>query len=311
MKFRYLNIDNFHHLAPLWCMNYMAAARLMDHQLVISHDDDSLRWKRWDSKLEFWIELNPEEIRIAVPLPNDIDTRGRMLFHGWTSPFGGIGAASIPMNDLLNGAPSKNGTYSIYIHYLHHNYKLAYIGLTKQPWSVRTSQHASSARSGSNYIFHRAIRDKKEKSITHAILHSGLSYEEAMSKEEELIREYTLYLLGLNMIPGGFAGLRYLQELGCSASAEHRDDAINSICDRQSLNGRPNPLCASRWASDQEFVNSIICGHSGRLTVQQVKLGRLMASIGHDIQKITESVGARNVSQVQRLIRGSTYSRVF
>ncbi|MES9981682.1 MAG: hypothetical protein ABW107_23470, partial [Candidatus Thiodiazotropha sp. 6PLUC5] len=42
----------------------------------------------------------------------------------------------------------------------------------------------------------------------------NLSYEEAMDVEEKMVERSTLYPKGLNKIPGGFAGTKFLHKMG-------------------------------------------------------------------------------------------------
>lgn len=131
-----------------------------------------------------------------------------------------------------------------------------------------------------------------------------------MSLEEEFVENLSLYPLGLNMIPGGFAGIRYLSTLGITArNAAERDEQMEALAARENVDGKPNPLCAARWVADQDFVNRVICGHSGRLTVAQVRQIRLHASFGRAVRDVSNVTGS-SVSQVKRVLSGDAYGRV-
>jgi len=132
-----------------------------------------------------------------------------------------------------------------------------------------------------------------------------------MDEEESLVDEFSLYPLGLNMIPGGFAGMAYLHKLGFTASsAKERDAVIEQIAQRETVAGNPNPLCAARWAADQDFANRIICGHGNRLSVEQVLGIRALGSFGKPAEEIAQRMGLDDTRRVKRVLSGSRYSRV-
>jgi hypothetical protein len=115
---------------------------------------------------------------------------------------------------------------------------------------------------------------------------------------------------GLNMIPGGYAGLKYLHSLGLrKTTAWDKDIVVERLPRLETIDGRPNPLCAARWQTDQNFVNKVICGHGARLTVEHVREARLMSDKGLTGFAIAASL-CRSEDQIMRLLRGKTYTRV-
>lgn len=184
-----------------------------------------------------------------------------------------------------------------------------YLGITRRPWHERFQEHMRAAATGSQLLFHRALRVRKHGWLETAIDAVG-SYEQMMQREEEGVAEFALYPNGLNMIPGGFAGIRYLASMGLQArNAEERDARLVDLIQLPSVNGSPNPLCAARWKSDQEYVNSVICGHSGRLTLDQVRNTRMLAASGYDTPKIAGIIGD-SAERVRRVLDNKRYQRV-
>lgn len=184
-----------------------------------------------------------------------------------------------------------------------------YVGVTRRAWHERFQEHLRASATGSQLLFHRALRVRKHGWLETVIDGVG-DYEQMMRFEEESVAAFALYPNGLNMIPGGFAGIRYLASLGFQArDAEERDVRLTELIELPAVNGSPNPLCAARWASDQEFVNSVICGHSGRLAVDQVRNIRMLSASGYDENKIAAMV-ADAPARVRRVLDNKRYSRV-
>ena len=90
-----------------------------------------------------------------------------------------------------------------------------YTGLTSRSWMIRFREHRQAAGAGSPLLFHRALRDAlfPVAVVEHEVLRAGLTEDEALSVEEAEVEETSLFPLhprGLNMVPGGRAGLRFL-----------------------------------------------------------------------------------------------------
>jgi hypothetical protein len=230
------------------------------------------------------------------------------------NPFMGLLSISTPQHVLLvpipllmRGRPEVRETNTVYYHGFNEPAE-TYIGITQNRWAERFAQHRYSANSGSPYLFHRKMRSN-EGPMVHRVIASGLSRDAAMAMEESLVED-TLYPRGLNMIPGGYAGLKYLHSLGLrKTTAWDKDIVVERLPRLETIDGRPNPLCAARWQTDQNFVNKVICGHGARLTVEHVREARLMSDKGLTGFAIAASL-CRSEDQIMRLLRGKTYTRV-
>lgn len=191
-----------------------------------------------------------------------------------------------------------------------------YTGVTKRGWRTRWAEHLRAAQSGSHYRFHEAIRQWQgvARMTMHQIIGHAKSEQLAMSMEERIVARDTLYPLGLNMIPGGNAGLAYLRRIGAIGNNERVsvDDVqrvINRFFENTSRKGIPNPLAAANWL-DPDYAEKVICAGPDRLKAQQIRDARVLSLLGHDVGAIAEKVGARNVDQVRRVLSGETYSRI-
>ena len=90
--------------------------------------------------------------------------------------------------------------------YKHTNKKSgkSYIGLTCRGMDVRWNEHLTSARTGSPYHFHNAIRKYGEDTWSHKIVADGIkSFKEAQKTERDFIRKYDSLDNGYNMTIGG------------------------------------------------------------------------------------------------------------
>jgi hypothetical protein len=141
----------------------------------------------------------------------------------------------IPLRALMKGGPPLKGTYTVYLHALLSKEagEFVYYGITKRSWNVRFAEHTKSAvkdNSGRSFakrmnqliraraaeISGHATDDPKLKGIVSVLCAVGLTEEAAMETEEYLVEKYSLsskHPNGLNMIPGGRAGFKALQEL--------------------------------------------------------------------------------------------------
>jgi hypothetical protein len=221
-----------------------------------------------------------------------------------------------PLGAILSDIASLEGTYTVYHHCLYDGISPPknYVGITRKGWGPRYRQHLNAAKSGSPYLFHEALRRSNVTEV-HSVLGLGLSYEVAMDLEGRLVDQLSLYPMranGLNMIPGGFAGIRYLHKLGLKnigpRQMEHRSALVRQAIKRAAREGKPNPWLAAMWRSD-EFAASRICGNPNNLDLEQVREARLLADFGWSIEKIAERFVCSS-ERVRRLLRGSTYSRV-
>ena len=307
MKFTAVNPHNVAWLVPRWALDPFALARALEDVLV-RYRDTGASFPAY-KKLGFWIVVSPSNDGWNIELKESDETSSPeepgCLFiecDDW--------AIGLPLNAVLRGHERLEGLHLVYQHAFAVECPLGYIGITKQRWFDRLAQHRASAAAGSPYVFHRSMRQHEDSRQIHRVLLAGVNYDTAMALEEELVGEMTLYPLGLNMIPGGRAGIRYLGSLGVFArSAKERDAAVELLAGSERVAGQPNPLCAARWQADPDYAARVICGHSGRLTVDQVQMVRRMAAIGYSSQSIA---GVLNISaaRIGKVVRGKTYARV-
>jgi hypothetical protein len=178
------------------------------------------------------------------------------------------------------------------------------------------SEHFREVQSGSNKTFHSAWRQyagNNNVHLTSELIIANHTFNEIMAWEEWAVDQQMAAGTSLNMIPGGFKGMKFLHEHRITnlprVTIEERDDAVKRY---QALNPRagiPNLLISQLW-NDPEYAENVICGGEGRLTADQVRRIRGLSDVGTPIERITELVNARNQLQVERVLKGVTYSRI-
>ena len=191
-----------------------------------------------------------------------------------------------------------------------------YIGISKRNWLERMSEHFREVRTGSSKTFHAAWR--RYVGTKKARLHSELivtnhTFKQIMDWEEDQVELQMGQGNSLNMIPGGFKGLKFLHEhrllTNPIASLGERDAAIALHEVISPRTGIPNLLISELW-KDPDYAALVICGAEGRLTPDQVRLIRLLAAQGVAYEDILKRVGARNMLQIRRVAEGDTYTRI-
>lgn len=249
----------------------------------------------------------------------------------------------IPLRYVLKGLPKLENTYMVYLHVLKMEDSMDYVyyGITKRGWMKRFNEHMSAALcERSPLLFHRTLREgilgrmtqlygnvsvatkkaeKVEKILVgnhHAICAAGLTEERALETEEYLVGKYSFSLpSGLNMIPGGKAGISYLHKLNVLPANvpvlvdEDRERIIKQYIEEHPRKGNPNPLIAQHW-NDSDYAAKVICGRDGRLSIEQVQLIREAALEGLSVSEIRELINANNDQQVKRVLDGKTYGRI-
>lgn len=310
MKLKNINPQHVEHMVPSWVMNPIALAKGLDEQLsALFEQRPKLQPKRWDKSVRFWIEVEESGDQWLVRVVEPAGEHEHLYCGQVVISFAGRSLV-VPLNAMFKGSDRLDTSHCVYVHTIMTECPMSYIGITKHRWFDRYAQHKSSAERGSSFVFHAALRDHADKPVQHRVLLAGLNYASALHYEEQFVADMTLYPNGLNMIPGGNAGIRYLHKLGIIArTAEERDQQIEAIAERETIGGQPNPLCAARWAADQDYVNRVICGHSGRLTVAQVRQIRLLSSFGRGAVEVSAASGA-SIAQVKGVVSGSVYGRV-
>lgn len=192
-----------------------------------------------------------------------------------------------------------------------------YVGVTSRNWLERMEEHMREMHSGSRKQFHAAWRAYAGDS--RVILGSELivlnhKYVGIMGWEEMLVDQHMASGVSLNMIPGGFKGHRFLHEHRITSreriTLAERELAIAAYVRTHSPKVKvPNLLLSKLWEND-EFYLKVLAGRSDVLVPAQVVRIRQLAAEGLDATSIVESVGARHVEQVRRVLAGKTYRRV-
>lgn len=145
----------------------------------------------------------------------------------------------------------------------------------------------------------------------------GLTEQQAMDTEEYLVDKYSLsskHKRGLNMIPGGYEGIRTLHVLSFIKEAtildtEAREEMLNGYLKDHPRLGVLSPGVAAKW-NDPEYAEAVICGRENRLEAGQVREIRYLSVLGYSVEAIRERVGAIDEGQVQRVLAGRTYARI-
>jgi len=81
-----------------------------------------------------------------------------------------------------------------------------YIGMTQRTLEQRWNSHCSSARNGSPFRFHSAIRKYGEDGFDKEVLYENLEIDECRLIEEQTIESYDTLNSGYNATPGGCGG---------------------------------------------------------------------------------------------------------
>lgn len=206
-----------------------------------------------------------------------------------------------------------------------------YVGITGRSWQQRSQEHHYAARRGSLLRFHRALRNElfEVYAHEHIVLRAGLNRPQALRIEEIEVEERTLHDLhpnGLNMIPGGEAGLRYLAGMikrpRSSIDLEKVDalleQAIIDSLRQPGLNTEKhhtNEKLAALWRDDIAFRIKAMTNQHNRLSYLQIRSARIWHAAGWALEKIFEKIkGIEDriiqQDQISRLLDGKTYKTI-
>lgn len=211
-----------------------------------------------------------------------------------------------------------------------------YIGITKRNWKKRYQEHLNSSRNQSYLRFHRCLREEffKIGAIEHIVDRAGITEDEAMLIEEKNVEQISLYPIfpkGLNMIPGGKAGLKFLHEhskkIGYTINNEISADIFESELIKmedfnlkQIMKGKNNNLrnekLAELWATDINFRIKAITNQKHHFSYEQIQCARLLNASGWEMEKIFENIKKIsndkeiNINQLENLLIGNTYSSI-
>lgn len=192
-----------------------------------------------------------------------------------------------------------------------------YLGVSSRNWLVRMEEHMREIRSGSGKRFHaawRAYAGDSRVMLNSELIVLNHSFAGIMGWEEQQVDAHMAAGNSLNMIPGGFKGMRFLHEHRVTRRArmslDERDKAIEAYVRREGIRpSLPNPFLARLW-EDDAFYLKVLAGRSDVLVPAQVLEIRRLSAGGTDEAAIAVAVGARNVEQVRRVLAGKTYRRV-
>ncbi|MCZ4337734.1 hypothetical protein [Shewanella colwelliana] len=230
---------------------------------------------------------------------------------------------SFPLQYIMKGYPKIKNQHFGYCHKIAlfdegggFDKEYVYVGVTGRNWLQRMNEHFYEIKSGSNKLFHQTWREfagQKNVMLSSELVVGDHTYEQIMSWEEDFVDRYMELGVSLNMIPGGFKGMRFLHKHRLlnsdKVSIKERDAALVEYQRQHPKAGIPNLLISKLW-KDDEYAARIICGPEGRLSVQQVQEIRKLNTMGIPLEKIVEQVNALNIQQVQRVIGGKTYTRI-
>jgi hypothetical protein len=176
----------------------------------------------------------------------------------------------------------------------------AYVGITSRSWVARYNEHRAAARHGSPYAFHDALRCMGDRPFMfHEIMAAGLSRDAALDLEEMLVSKLSLRPLGLNEIPGGKMGMRYL------ASLLRRDRVTNHEWEhRQGLIKR----VIQRVRDDAAIAAGIVANprNFSRADIITIVYSERSGSTPRDIARALKCDSRRIIN----LLSGRTYSKI-
>ncbi|MBN1472576.1 MAG: hypothetical protein JW925_12410 [Syntrophaceae bacterium] len=238
---------------------------------------------------------------------------------------------SVPLQFVLKCWGDADKGFQGYIHTIQPNLNLIsnydhsnsreskyydYVGITGRNWLLRLDEHFREMHRGSKTKFHSLWRKYAGQDnfwFSSFLKDINMTFEEAMKWEEEDVDKLGLGTTGLNMIPGGFKGLRFLHKCriieSTDISLEKRDYAIAEYYRRNPRKGLPNPFIAELW-KDDSFYLKVIEAKEKTLSPDQVKSIRLLNKEGKSVSQIVNDVSALNEQQVKNVISGRTYKRI-
>jgi len=240
----------------------------------------------------------------------------------------------IPLQFLLKGWGDASNGYQCYTHVISQNMNQRkdfsdlkemreadtdsyyYVGITGRNWLLRLGEHIDEIHRGSERKFHKAWRESMGMTdvlFTSSLRNINLTYEDAMNWEEASVDNIAIDGNSLNMIPGGFKGLKFLHEHRIinriDISIEERDRAIAEFVKRHPRKGVPNLFISELW-EDDEFYQKVIEAKPKTLTAEQVRKIRELYKHGKTASEIVDAVGALNELQVKNVISGKYYGRI-
>lgn len=263
-----------------------------------------------DSKIQSKVEKNDWCVLYRLRIAD--------RFHGtpWDIEF--------PLQMVMKYYPHKsNGAYFGYCHAIalmdeknRAKDEYFYVGVTRWNWLTRMAEHFREINSASNKTFHRAWRNhigRRDVVLTSQLVVDNHTFDEIMHWEEVEVGRSKEAGTSLNMIPGGFKGMRFLHEHRLTnsprVSLKERDRAIKEFQKQHPRAGVPNLLIGELW-KDPAWAEKAICASSKRLYREQVLGIPALGDQGLSLEEIAEKVGARTIQQVKGVLNGKHYQIV-
>jgi hypothetical protein len=184
-------------------------------------------------------------------------------------------------------------------------------------------------------LFHSALRGEfcQISVLEHIVERAGLTEKQAMKIEEREVEKRSLRSLfpnGLNMIPGGYAGLKCVHQFASKTSytieKEISVDNLEAVLvdvKRHLFNNhfntaaieRVNAEIARLWAEDISYRINVMTSHQKRFPFRQIQAARIWYASGWLKEKILESLRSMDsreigMDQLEKLLRGETYASI-
>lgn len=191
-----------------------------------------------------------------------------------------------------------------------------YVGITGRNWLLRLDEHIREMLKGNRRVFYEKWREMTQSDdvlFSSFLRDINLSFEEAMDWEEKYVDKIASDAYGLNMIPGGFKGLKLLHKYriikNIDIDLDEREKAIYEYLKKHPRKGLPNPFISELWKDDDFYLKNIQARKKS-LSTEQVRKIRDMVIQGKGSKQIYIEVKAFNERQVKNVIQGKTYRRI-
>ena len=214
--------------------------------------------------------------------------------------------------------------------------------MTGRTLNERWNSHCTSARNGSPFRFHSAIRKYGEEAFSKEILFDDLSIQDCRTIEEETIKEHNSMIHGYNAKPGGCGGWivpdekydDWLSKIKISSTKEsnarwsgYSDEFILEQCVlifnnytkkedftyksmlqtlRNKFNGVPKSFSKNRFS---DYQNSFKIGLSSKLNIPIEELDRLSRIKSLDHKKSLSTVNIGNLWYSNDTLKNSKQSK--
>lgn len=181
-----------------------------------------------------------------------------------------------------------------------------YVGVTSRNWLIRLKEHLNGISSMSNKRFYKKFREELKcpdgvLKISFELVDIVPTYKSCMDWEEkEVDREY-LGIKKLNMIPGGFKGLKLLHRLGYLSRLENLTDTEVDAAKKQYFKENPRTSLTSKFVYHSVFKRSNTLD-----SVEEVEEIRWLCFKGMSNKEVA-TLTRRSYSQICDVISNRTY----